>query len=127
MDDEKGLSLYDRLGGEAAVMAAVDEFYTRVMADELTAPFFQTLDMGAQTRKQVAFMTRAFGGPAQYQGRDLRVAHADLVRTRGLTDAHFDAVAKHLRATLETLGVEATLVDEALQVVGGTRNDVLGR
>ncbi len=122
-----GTSLYDRLGGEAAVMAAVDIFYAKVLADELTRPFFEGLEMSAQTKKQVAFMTRAFGGPAAYQGRDLRTAHADLVKKKGLGDVHFDAIARHLDATLTELGVARDAIDEALAVVGSTRAEVLGR
>jgi hemoglobin len=119
-------SLYERLGGDNAVLAAVDLFYRKVMADELTRPFFSGLDMATQSRKQVAFMTWAFGGPAEYKGRDLKAAHSSLVR-RGLGDAHFDAVARHLKATLEELGVAPPLIDEALTIVGGTRSEVLGR
>jgi hemoglobin len=119
-------SLYERIGGEKALMAAVDIFYTRVLADELTRPFFEALDMEAQIRKQVAFMTWAFGGPAEYKGRDLRSAHAGLVKDKGLGDAHFDAVAGHLKATLVELGVADELIGEALAIVGSTRADVLG-
>jgi hemoglobin len=120
-------SLYERLGGEAAIAAAVDLFYDKVMADELTRPFFSSLDMKAQIKKQRAFMTVAFGGPDEYRGRDMRVAHAALVRDQGLSDVHFDAVAEHLRATLAELGVAAPLIAEVLGIVGGTREQVLGR
>jgi len=72
-------------------------------------------------------MTVAFGGPDKYRGRDLRTAHAALVKDKGLSDVHFDAVAGHLKATLVELGVPPDLINEALTIVGGTRNDVLGR
>jgi hemoglobin len=120
-------SLYERLGGEAAVAAAVDLFYEKVMADERTRPFFASIDMAAQIKKQMAFMTIAFGGPDRYKGRDLRTAHAGLVKDKGLNDTHFDAVAEHLRATLVELNVSADLVTEALGVVASTRREVLGR
>ena len=120
-------SLYERIGGEPAIMAAVDLFYAKVMNDELTRPYFKGLDMGAQVKKQVAFMSRALGGPVEYHGRDLRTAHSKLVRDQGLGDAHFDAVATHLRSTLEELGVQKELVDEALTAIGGMRDEVLGR
>jgi hemoglobin len=120
-------SLYERIGGEAAVMAAVDVFYEKVLANELTRPFFQTLDMEAQVRKQIAFMSWALGGPDAYKGRDLAAAHAHLVKARGLGDAHFDAVASCLEATLTELGLERGLIDEVLGVVGTTRSSVLGR
>ena len=122
-----GQSLYERLGGQAAIMAAVDLFYQKVLADDLTKPFFTALDMQAQTKKQIAFMTWAFGGPEEFRGRDLTVAHANLVRSKGLTDVHFDAVAKHLDATLRELGVGPDLIQEALTIVGSTRDKVLGR
>ena len=126
-DNAPGNSLYERIGGQPAVMAAVDRFYEKVLADEVTRPFFEALDMEAQIKKQIAFMTWAFGGPDEYKGRDLRTAHADLVRAQGLSDVHFDAVVKHLRATLIELGLSTDLVNESLQIVAGTRNEVLGR
>jgi hemoglobin len=49
------------------------------------------------------------------------------VKDRGLTDEHFDAVAGHLKATLEELEVEAGLIDEVIELVGGTRAEVLDR
>jgi hemoglobin len=120
-------SLYERIGGEPAIMAAVNLFYAKVMEDSLTRPFFAGLDMKAQVQKQIAFMSRALGGPVEYQGRDLRAAHQKLVKEKGLGDAHFDAVAGHLKSTLEELGVDKGVIDEAIGAIGGMRNDVLGR
>jgi hemoglobin len=117
-------SLFDRIGGEAAIEAAVVTFYEKVMADPSLAPFFEHLDMDAQIKKQIAFMTMAFGGPSQYTGRDLRTAHAKL---QGLADRHFDAVTLHLKDTLLELGVDDATTSEVLAVVDGTRTDVLNR
>lgn len=119
-------SLYQRLGGEAAIIAAVDLFYEKVLADELTRPFFAELDMEMQSRKQVAFMAWAFGGPEEWKGRPLKAAHARLVKN-GLSDVHFDAVARHLDATLRELGIEEALIGEVMTIVAGTREQVLGR
>ncbi len=123
---ETSESLYERLGGEAAIMAAVERFYQKVLADERTRPFFEGLDMKEQTKKQIAFMSWAFGGPVELKGRELRAAHAPLV-ARGLGDAQFDAVTTHLEATLQELGVSDDLVRESLAIVSGTRKDVLNR
>ena len=119
-------SLYERLGGEAAIMAAVDVFYQKVLADELTRPFFEGLDVNAQINKQIAFMAWAFGGPVEFRGRDLRTAHAGLVE-RGLTDVHFAAVVQHLKATLEELRVGEPLIAEVLQIVSDVKAEVLNR
>jgi hemoglobin len=117
-------SLYERLGGEAAIEAAVARFYDKVMDDAALAPFFKGLDMDAQTKKMIAFMMLAFGGPKEYHGRDLRTAHRRLVRA-GLDATHFDKVAAHLRATLNELHVEQAIVDEVLAIVASTRSEVL--
>lgn len=119
-------TLYERLGGEAAVEAAVSRFYDKVMADPSLSHYFDGLDLNAQIAKQIAFMTMAFGGPSSYTGRDLRTAHAGLVK-RGMGDAAFDSVATHLKLTLEELGVAPEVVGEVLTIVGGTRKDVLSR
>jgi hemoglobin len=42
------MSLYDRLGGDAAFTAAVDEFYRKMLRDDRVARFFETTDMDAQ-------------------------------------------------------------------------------
>jgi hemoglobin len=119
-------ALYERLGGEGAVNAAVDIFYRKVLTDDGISRFFEAVDMDAQRAKQKAFLTMAFGGPSNYSGKDLRTAHAKLV-SGGLADKHFDAVAGHLSATLKELGVAQPLIDEVLAIAGSTRNDVLGR
>ena len=120
------MTLYERLGGEAAVQAAVVLFYEKVMADPSLVPFFEGVDFEKQIDKQIAFMTMAFGGPSVYTGRDLRVSHASSVK-RGLGDDHFDRVAELLDESLAELGVDAEARAEVLSVVGGTRDDVLGR
>ncbi len=120
-------SLYERIGGEPALMAAVDLFYTKVLENELTRPFFSALSMDAQIKKQIAFMTWAFGGPESYKGRDLAAAHANLVKNRGLDDRHFDAVVGSLEQALVELEIQRDLIDEVLVVVGTTRQAVLGR
>ncbi len=120
------ISLYERLGGEAAVEAAVVRFYDKIMNDPSLAGFFEHLDLGAQINKQIAFMKMAFGGPNTYTGRDLRTAHAKLV-ARGLSDVHFDAVAGYLAETLIELGVTEEVRNDVLAIVGSTREDVLGR
>ena len=119
-------SLYDRLGGSAAIRAAVDLFYEKVLGDASLAPFFEGTDMTQQKSHQRAMLTAAFGGPNAYEGRDLTTAHAKLV-SDGLNDAHFDAVVGHLAATLKELGVADAEIAEAGAVAESVRGAVLGR
>ena len=122
----KPASLFDRIGGEAAVDAAVDIFYRKVLADDRISSFFEGVDMDKQAAKQKAFLTMAFGGPNNYTGEDMRKGHAHLVE-RGLNDSHFDAVMENLGATLQELNVPGELIAEAAAIAESTRNDVLGK
>ncbi|MBI3772581.1 MAG: group 1 truncated hemoglobin [Gammaproteobacteria bacterium] len=122
----KKQSLYDRIGGEAAVNAAVDVFYRKVLSDVRIKHFFDGVDMAKQHTKQKAFITMALGGPSNYSGKDMRTAHAHLV-AKGLNDSHFNAVVENLGATLQELGVPDNLIGEAAAIVETTRNDVLGK
>ena len=119
-------TLYDQLGGEAAVNAAVDIFYRKVLADDRISRFFDDVDMEHQAAKQKAFLTMALGGPNSYTGKDMREGHAHMV-AKGLNDSHFDAVMENLGATLTELGVPADLIGEAAAIAESTRNDVLGK
>ena len=119
-------SLFERIGGEAAVNAAVDIFYRKVLADDRINAFFEGIDMDRQAAKQKAFLTFAFGGPANYSGKDMREGHAHLV-AKGLNDSHFDAVMENLGATLKELNVPDNLISEAAAIAESVRGDVLGR
>ena len=120
------MSLFEQLGGKEAVNAAVDLFYTKVLADDRIKDFFDGVDMDKQKNKQKAFLTFAFGGPNAYTGQKMREGHAHLVE-RGLNDSHFDAVMENLGATLKELGVPDNLIGEAAAIAESTRNDVLGK
>jgi hemoglobin len=119
-------SLYAQLGGEAAVDAAVDLFYRKVLSDDRISMFFDGVDMDRQIAKQKAFLTMAFGGPHHYSGADMRRGHAHLV-ARGLNDSHFDAVIEDLGASLTELGVAPELIARVAAIGESTRNDVLNR
>ena len=119
-------SLFDKIGGDAAVDAAVDIFYRKVLADDTINKFFEGVDMETQAQKQKAFLTVAFGGPNKYSGKDMRDGHAHLVK-QGLNDAHFDAVMGHIGATLTELNVPDDLIAQAAAIAESTRNDVLGK
>lgn len=119
-------SVYEQIGGEAAVNAAVDVFYRKVLRDPRISMFFKDVDMERQAAKQKAFLTVALGGPNKYSGKDMRAGHAHLV-AKGLNETHFNAVMEHLAATLKELKVPEELIAQAAAIAESTRNDVLGR
>ena len=119
-------TLFDKLGGDGAVNAAVEIFYRKVLSDDRISDFFDDVDMDRQAAKQKAFLTMAFGGPNQYSGMDMRRGHAHLV-AKGLNDAHFDAVVENLAATLQELNVPEAHIAAVAALCETTRNDILGK
>ncbi len=117
------MSLYERVGGAAAVDAAVDIFYRKVLTDDRISHFFDTVDMDVQAAKQKAFLTMVFGGPNNYTGKDMREAHKHMA----LTETHFDAVVENLAATLTELGVATEDINEVAAIAGSVKDDVLNR
>jgi hemoglobin len=122
--DARANSLYQKLGGKAAIDAAVELFYVKVLADKRVNHYFEDINMNKQKRKQKEFLSAALGGPIPYVGKDLRRAHEDL---GGLNDTHFDAIAEHLQATLTELKVDPQIIAQAMAIVGSTREAVLNR
>ncbi len=108
-------------------MAAVPRFYEKVLSDPLVGAMFEGLDMDGQTRKQMSFLARAFDGPDEYHGRDLRSAHASLVRDHSLSDAHFDRIVDLLEQTLAELNIAVSLRSEVRALLEKHRDEVLGR
>lgn len=119
-------SLFERLGGQEAVNAAVDMFYRKMLTDERVSHFFDDLDMEQQILKQKGFLTMVFGGPNYYTGKDMREGHAHLLK-RGLNDTHVDIVIDHLGATLKELGATAEDIEKVAAIANSVRDDVLGR
>lgn len=119
-------SLYERLGGAAAVNAVVETFYRKVLSDARVSDFFDDVDMDGQILKQKAFLTMVFGGPTSYAGKDMRAGHKHLVE-RGLNDTHFDAVIELLGQSLSQHGVASGDIAEIAAIANSVRNDVLNR
>jgi hemoglobin len=89
---EGATSDYERVGGGPAIRAVVDRFYELVLQDDRLVSFFTDSNMTQLKRHQVLLISQVLGGPANYDGRDLRQAHAGLRISR----ADFDVVVAYL-------------------------------
>lgn len=116
-------SLYQKLGGKAAIDAAVELFYKKVLADDRVKHFFDDVNMTAQRRRQKDFLSAALGSPVPWTGKDMRRAHEDL----SLEESHFNAIAENLVATLQELKIPQELIDQVVAIVLTVKDDVLNR
>ncbi|EPZ32021.1 hypothetical protein ROZALSC1DRAFT_28266 [Rozella allomycis CSF55] len=115
-------SLYEQIGGEKAIDAVVELFYSKLLQNESVALIFANTDMNKQRRMQKSFLNHVLGGKP-YNGKSMKAAHAKLK----LTDAHFDTVIRTLGDAMKDLKVNSEHIDSILAIAETTRNDVLGR
>ena len=114
-------SLFDKLGGTAAVEVVVKEFYERVLGDRELKGYFANTNMDRQIQQLIKFLAMALGGPNEYDGRPMHEVHEPM----GITDDQFGLVAQHLVGTLKWAGVCEEDVDEVVAIVGPLKKQIV--
>lgn len=118
---EGALSDYERVGGGAAIRSVVDRFYELVLDDARLASYFTDTDLPRLKRHQVLLVSQVLGGPANYDGRDLREAHAGMDISR----EHFGLVVSYLAQALSEAGVDQEVISRVGATLAATQDDVV--
>jgi hemoglobin len=114
-------TLFERIGGEPAISAAVSLFYDKVMADAELRPFFDESRLPRLIRRQAQFFVQALGGPADYKGASMKAAH----RKHPIQSKHFEKVVGHLSSTLADLKVPKSVSREVLEQLAPLASDII--
>lgn len=117
-------TLYARVGGYDALAAVVDDFVGRLVGDKQFEKFFigHSNDSKKQIRQHILDQfCAATGGPCVYTGREMKTSHAGL----GITNAEWDAAAKHLVASLDKFKVPEKEKGEILAFVTSLKKDIV--
>jgi len=117
-------SLYQRVGGYDALAAVVDDFIGRLVADKRFEKFFvgHSEDSTKRIRQHILDQfCAATGGPCLYTGRDMKTTHKGL----GITEADWDAAAKHLAMSLDKFKVPEKEKGELLGFVTSLKKDIV--
>jgi len=122
--DQTKKSLYERLGGYNAIAAVVDDFIGKLISDKQFERFFvgHSTDSKKRIRQHILDQfCAAAGGPCIYTGRTMKDSHAGL----GISDAEWNAAAKHLVATLDKFKVGPQEKKELLDFVTSLKGDIV--
>ncbi len=134
-------SLFERLGGETGVRALMNDWVKRALADPRVNWERKGIKQGGvlgvggkestwnatpanveQLAKHLTqFVSVATGGPAHYDGREMKQAHTNL----RITNAEFDAAIGDLKASLDTARVATGEQKEILAVIESTRPQIV--
>jgi len=116
-------SLYDRLGGQPAITAVVDDFVANVAADNRINSFFARTDIPRLKKLLVEQICQATGGPCTYTGRSMQAAHKGM----NITDAQFNALVEDLQKSLNKFKVPEKEQGDLLAVLGPMKPQIVGQ
>jgi hemoglobin len=116
-------SLYERLGGQPAITAVVDDFVGNFAGDARINRFFARTDIPRLKRLLVEQICAGTGGPCTYTGRDMKAAHAGMA----ITDAQFNALVEDLVKSLDKFNVPAKEKGELLGILGSMKPSIVGQ
>jgi hemoglobin len=114
-------SLYERLGGQDAIKAVVDDFVANVAADKRINAFFANTNIPQLKTRLVEQICQATGGPCKYSGRDMKSAHAGM----GVAGKDFDALVEDLGKTLSKFKVPAKEQQELVSLLAPMKKDIV--
>lgn len=119
----KAPTLYERLGGQPAINAVVDDFVANVAADKRINRFFANADVPRLKRLLGEQICAGAGGPCTYTGQDMKTAHAGM----GVGDQDFNALVEDLVKSLDKYKVPTKEQQELLALLGPMRKDIVTR
>jgi hemoglobin len=114
------VSLYDKIGGHDALEVVVEDFYCRVLDDDLLSSFYAGADMRRVKDRQVEFLSSLLSGSVTYTGMSMRQAHEG----RGISMHHFAMVAAHLADSLCAAGLHPDTITEILHLVAPLAGEI---
>lgn len=115
------MSLFEKLGGFAAVSKVVNEFYDEAVDNPITAPYFEGMQMDRLIDHQVKFLSQALGGPSQYTGQAMGAAHSRLK----ITEEAFNEVGRMLSDVLEDNGVSGDDLSAIMELAGSLKDEIV--
>ena len=134
-------ALYERLGGELGISNLVADVTPRLLDDPRVNWDRKGVKRGGFSfragesvtwkpeehnvellqKHLVQFLALATGGPAEYQGKEIKQTHADM----HIDNPEFDAAVGDLKATLDRLKVPNQEQKELLAIVESTRPEIV--
>lgn len=114
-------TLYQRLGGTERIAAVVDDALDRHAVNPFLEPRFRGKDLPRLKVLATQFFCMGTGGSPNYEGRDLRTAHAGM----NINEQELIATIDDVVAALQGQGIGATEVNEVVAILYSLKGEVL--
>ncbi|MEA1675569.1 group 1 truncated hemoglobin [Nitrospirillum sp. BR 11163] len=113
--------LYQAFGGQPGLVSLVDDLMDGMMRDPDLHPYFVNANRPHIKAELVAQFCATLGGPCEYQGMDMRMAHARY----GIGDHEFNALVRALQNAMDGHHIPYAAQNRFLAMLAPYRDDVV--
>ncbi len=113
--------LYDQLGGEAGVVAIVDQFLANLADDQRINHFFVDTNLKRFREKLIEQFCSLSGGSCTYSGDSMQQSHAGM----GVDHAAFNALVEDLIEAMEHCKVATGAQNRLLALLAPMHKDII--
>lgn len=116
-----GDQLYKAFGEKPGLVALMDDFMVRLLADPRTGPHFQPANQQRVKEQLVEQLCALSGGPCVYKGADMKSAHANL----DIKKSDFHALVEVLQQSMDAKGIPFRKQNEMLALLAPMNRDII--
>lgn len=117
-------SLYERLGGYDGITAFTNDLLPRLQSDIQLGRFWQNRGSDGIEREHqllIDYICASAGGPVYYTGRDMKTSHKGMK----IDESDWSIFLEHAGASLQTLNVPKSEVDDVVAFVLSIKEDIV--
>ena len=113
--------LYQALGEKPGITRLMDDFVNRLVQDPRIGGHFKEVKPSALKESLTDQICQLSGGPCQYEGADMKSAHADMDINKG----HFNALVEVLQTAMDAQGIPFAQQNRLLALLAPMHRDVI--
>ena len=113
--------LYQAFGEKAGLVALMDDFMIRLLADARTGPHFLPANQQRVKEQLVDQLCALSGGPCVYKGADMTSSHANLE----IKKSDFHALVEVLQLSMDAKGIAQRKQNEMLALLAPMHRDII--
>ena len=113
--------LYKAFGEKPGLVALMDDFMVRLLADARTGPHFAPSNQQRVKEQLVDQLCALAGGPCVYKGADMQSSHANL----DIKKSDFHALVEVLQTAMDAKGIPFKKQGEMLALLAPMHRDIV--
>ena len=113
--------LYQALGEKPGITRLMDDFVNRLVQDPRIGSHFKDVKPAALKESLTDQICQLSGGPCQYEGADMKSAHADMDINKG----HFNALVEVLQTAMDAQGIPFAQQNRLLALLAPMHRDII--